>query len=49
MAKKFEHFVTGTPGFTAKLNELVDAFNDLSEAVEKKQDKRVSKTAAADK
>lgn len=49
MPEKVEHFVTGTPGFTTKLNEFVDAFNALAEEVEKKADKRVAKTAATTK
>lgn len=46
MADKVEHFVTGTPGFTVKLNEFVDAFNALVEEVDKKADKRAPKAAA---
>ena len=31
---KLEHFVAGEPGFTVKLNALVDAINELSETPE---------------
>lgn len=53
---KVEHFVTGQPGHTTKLNALVDALNALVEdnaelraELAKKQDKRAPKTAATEK
>ena len=53
MSDKIPHFVTGQPGYTVKLNALVDVVNEqsdliaqLREELERKADKRTPKTTA---